>query len=333
MEEKAKNCYLIDWFSASCKLDDYTELYNHLGFYGEECNAFKDGYGHHGYTKCVYYNGIYIYYDYPAEPGRVWLEMSGTGCRTFETLADGVTFIDLFRLCLGEDPFFTVNRVDLAYDIYDDPLLFDRVKNASESGCIVSQFGQAEIQESYNLIGGSYTRDYIGRTLYFGSAKSELRFRLYDKRLERKRDDLSSWYRLEMVFRRSLAVEFIDNLFSYPDINMGSIFQGYVDHYLRVVERSKDSNYRRWSTPDWWSRFVFNASCIHKLEKKTSSYNILNAQYLVQNMYGNTIDVILETLGISGLVQLVEERESNLTYDQVNAIRAYKMQQGSDSVE
>lgn len=326
------NCYLIDWFSASCKLNDYTELYNVLGFYGDECNAFKDGYGHHGYSKSVYFNGIFIYYDYVQEPGRVWLEMSGTGCRTFETFADGVTFLDLFKRCIGDDPFFTVNRVDLAYDIFDDPLLFDRIKNASESGCIISQFGQAEIQECYNLVGGSLARDFIGRTIYFGSAKSELRFRLYDKRLERKRDDLISWYRLEIVFRRSLALEFITNLLSSAS-DVGSVFNGYIDHYLRIVERGSDSNYRRWSSPDWWKRFTLRASKIKKIEKKDSKYNILNAQYLVQNMYGNTIDVILETLGVSGLVQLVDERVSNLNYDQINAIRSYHMQKGSVNIE
>lgn len=318
------NCYLIDWFSASCFVDDYSDIFPILGFYSDICYSFQDGYGHHGYSRCVYLGGIYIYYDYRDDPRRCWVEMSGQGCRTFETYSDGVTFLDLFRRCVGDDPFFILNRVDLAYDIYNDPFLFDRMKSAIDGGCCISRFGTTELQETKTLQGGSCSPDFSGRTLYFGSPSSDIRFRLYDKKLERKRDDLPSWYRFEMVFRRGKALELALNISSRSEL--GGIFCGYLKEYLSVRDRSStDSNYRRWLPAPWWERFTSSAENITELSKKEVSYNVMNAQYLVREMYGNTIDVILQTMGADELVELVRNREQRMNFAQINAVRLYKL--------
>lgn len=224
------NCILVDWFSAVCFLTDYNELFPVLGLISPECNHFKEGSGKHGYRNCVYLideaeksRGLFIYYNYFDDeelegsglPRRVWLEMSGIGCRAFESLAVDVTFMDILQMCdvdrPDEEPFFKINRLDIAYDIYNDPLLFDRVKAARADGCIISPLSSSQLVEDVQLIGGS-SPQFTGRTLYFGSAQSEIRFRLYDKKLERHRDDIDSWFRWEVQLRRDEALRFVDAL-------------------------------------------------------------------------------------------------------------------------
>lgn len=326
------NCYLIDWFSASCFVDDYSDLFDILGFNNlEVVSSFQFGYGHHGYGKSVFFNGLYIYHDYFDDPCRCWIEMSGTGCRTFETYSEGVTFNDLFQRCVGVEPFFKINRVDVAYDIYDDCFIFDRMKSAVSSGCVISKFGSYEITEGQKLQGGVSSPDFIGRTLYFGSSKSDLLFRLYDKKLERKRDDIDSWYRWEMVFHRDKALELVTNLINSD--NVGAVFTAYLNQYISVRERSfTDSNYRRWDVPEWWRRFVDTSESVKPLSKKDESYNVYNAQFLIEHQYGNTIDVILRTLGADALIDLVNSRAQQLNLKQLNAIRLYNLEKGRDSL-
>ena len=103
MNEYGKNCFVIDWFSASCVLDAGTSWIDMLPILGlEKCNpeSFTDGWGHHGYKKSRSNLGIRIYYDFIEDDNvvskRYWVEMSGRGCRTFETLSTK-TFTDLFK--------------------------------------------------------------------------------------------------------------------------------------------------------------------------------------------------------------------------------------------
>lgn len=320
------NCYLIDWFSASCVLDDFFDIFDILGFGLDVVSSFQDGYGHHGFGKSMHFEGIFVYYQYYTGEPRVWIEMSGTGCRTFETYTDGKTFLDLFRLSVGSEPFFSLLRVDFAYDIYDDPFLYDRMKSARDSGCIISSFDQSEINETIKLKGGEAVPQYLGRTMYFGSKSSEIRFRLYDKRLELKRDDVDSWFRFELLFRRLSALDFVTNYVRAVDTgcSVGDVFTAFVGDRISVRERNfADSNYRRWAVADWWLRFVNTSLTIKHIEVKDQSYNVLNAMYLASNMYGNTFDVLLQTIGVDELVKLVRNRAQQLNVKQLEAIRDY----------
>ena len=328
------NCYLIDWFSASCLLDDFFDIFDILGFNLDVVSSFSDGYGHHGYAKSMHFEGIFVYFDYYTGEPRVWVEMSGTGCRTFETYTNGKTFLDLFRLSVGDEPFFSLLRVDFAYDIYDDVFLYDRLRSARDSGCIISSFDQSKIEEVVKVVGGEAVPQYLGRTMYFGSQSSDVRFRLYDKKLERNRDDISSsWYRFELQFRRSSSLDFVANYVRAVDsgCTIGEIFAAFVGDRISVRERNyADSNYRRWAVADWWQRFVNTSCSIQHIEQKDKSYNVTNAMYLASNMYGNTFDVLLQTIGVDQTLELVRNRAQQLNLKQIEAIRDYNNRFGDN---
>lgn len=333
------NCFLVDWFSATCKLSTYSLIFDVLGL--DLCKTpFEDKkYSLNGFHKAVYYGGISVYFDNSQDEDLVWVEMSGQGCRTFETFSSK-SFADLFRLCYppsrSEKPFFHLSRLDIAYDIFDDPFLFDRMKFARDSSVIVSQLSESLLEEKAKIICGSPT-EYLGRTLYFGSPKSDLRYRLYDKRLERGREDIDSWYRFEVMYRNDKAAEVALNYCHYvlddESLTIGNIFCSYLDKYISVRERGTDSNPRRWRVAPWWSEFIQKTVKLKKLEKKETIYNIDGYMYNFQRQSGNTFDVLYQTIGYDGILRLVRERSSELNPFQIDAIHRFNRQREQDSFD
>ncbi len=331
------NCFLVDWFSATCKLETYSQVFDILGIDLEQNPFTSKRNGIHGFRTGLYMGGISIYFDNATDPSLVWVEMSGSGCRTFETVSSK-SFLDLFRLCYPKSkrdkPFFHLSRLDIAYDIYTDPFLLDRMKYARDCSCIVSALGSSQLVEDINLNAGAPI-EYTYRCLYFGSMKSELMFRLYDKRLERQRSDIPSWYRLEMQLRNDKAIEFTLNYCKFvlddESLTIGNIFCSYLDKYLSVRERGSDSNARRWRVADWWSEFIKGSMKLHQLEKKETSYNMLGVMSFVQRQCGNSIDVLVQTIGIDGLLKLVSERSSELSPEQLALINDYHIMESGQN--
>ena len=88
------NKILFDWFSMTTSIADTSDIIELLGLKG--C-PFTDVPGAKGWKKRMYFSGISIHYE--GHDGLIWLEMSGQGCRTFETLGHG-DFNTLFRVVL-----------------------------------------------------------------------------------------------------------------------------------------------------------------------------------------------------------------------------------------
>ena len=333
------NCFLIDWFSASLLLDAGSSWVDVLPILGlQNCNpeSFNDGWGHHGYKKSRSNLGIRIYYDYIEDDNvisrRYWVEMSGRGCRTFETLSTK-SFTDLFKLCVSDDPavdpvFCRVSRIDLAFDMFDNPFIFDRVKSARASRSIVSLFGSSQLTEGELLTPGGDVPQYTVRTIYFGSIKSDIYMRLYDKKLEQLRNDVESWYRWEIVFKDKNAIELINTYlrdYYYKSAPFGRMFYTYLNKYISVrVYNPNDTNYRRWNIAPWWDTFTSSCTTIEKLSQKKIDYNMRHVCDLVQRVYGNIIGVILETKGEKALIDLIKSRATEYNDAQINLIAEFR---------
>lgn len=337
MSDYGQNCFLIDWFSASCVLDagsNWSDLLPVLGLEKCDPDSFTDGWGHHGYKKSRSNLGIRIYYDYIEDDNilvkRYWVEMSGRGCRTFETLSNK-SFTDLFKLCVSDsekDPFFVrLSRVDLAFDIFDNPFIFDRVKAARASRSIISLFGFSLLSEGETLTPGG-SGHYTERTIYFGSMRSDIYMRLYDKKLEQLRTDVDTWYRWEIVFKDKNALELVQTYlrdYYYKSAPLGRMFYTYLNKYVSIRDYDpRDSNYRRWNVSSWWQTFTSGFTSIEKLSKRKIDYNMRHVTDLVQRVYGNTIDTILQTKGEKALIDLIKSRATELNDAQVHLIAEYK---------
>ena len=83
-----------------------------------------------------------------------------------------------------------------------------------------------------------------GVTDYYGSRKSEVFLRCYDKKLEQEADNVESWTRFEFVLRNKYATSFLDGFFSSGDYDayLRGLFKRYFDidcqDYIRELQLS-----------------------------------------------------------------------------------------------
>lgn len=82
------NKLLIDYLSVTSKAHSVGDVMAWLGMSDVSWEEFEKG--AHGYSRRKYFDGVNVFFQ-PSEANeyKVWLEMSGAGCRTFETYGHG----------------------------------------------------------------------------------------------------------------------------------------------------------------------------------------------------------------------------------------------------
>ncbi|MGC5328967.1 replication initiation factor domain-containing protein, partial [Brevibacillus sp. SYSU BS000544] len=222
-------------------------------------------YGFRKWRKGLRLGSIQVYYDCSNEPSaRVIL--SGQACREFEMLSS-VGWIELFRRVLTTN--FSFSRLDLAIDDFGhidkrhrDRGLKPYFKVAKlikliEKGLCRSKFEKGREQGTLDLNSG----DYEGQTVNFGSGKSRIQIRIYEKHWERKNkgyeleEDVEVWNRVEVQMRKERAEEAC-MLIASGKMCVGEITAGVIKNYLNFCDRGEDSNKSRWKVSKFWSDFL-----------------------------------------------------------------------------
>ena len=109
------NCLLYDWFTVSFKNLDYDILIDILQMRGVHWSESERG-SKLRYKHRLVFDGISIHYSNPNESKYnqgCCLEMSGQGCRDFETYGSG-DWNELLHFCICAGG--SITRVDIAYD-------------------------------------------------------------------------------------------------------------------------------------------------------------------------------------------------------------------------
>lgn len=138
MDSKADNIVLYDWLSFTSKIHTPEQIIDALGLFHVPWTNTK---GAKGYQDRKYFSCISIHYNGRPDMG-VWCEMSGQGCRTFETLSTLETdamkkwrklfdFIRSFGL--------KITRLDVAYDDHSGILDIGEVSRDTQCGIYVSK--------------------------------------------------------------------------------------------------------------------------------------------------------------------------------------------------
>ena len=94
----------------------------------------------------------------------------------------------------------------------------------------------------------------LGETIYFGSRNSSIFIRIYDKAKQMKQEE-GNWIRIEIVYKDEHA-NALALYISQSKGNLGVLFSKTLNNYIRFVEKSNDSNKRRWKTADFWARIL-----------------------------------------------------------------------------
>lgn len=293
-----KNCILIDWLAVTFReFKTPYEVIESLQF--REDIQFQSMPGRYYYKYRLSFGGIHILYghkndnqDYPM------LELSGQGCREFETFSS-FGLDNLLALC-AEPKLYHISRVDIAFD--DHTGIFD-----ISQVCKDSFEGNYCCRSCNTTIYDKIRKRLHGLSCMFGTKSSDIYLRIYDKARERGLNDGQHWIRCELVLKQDRAVEFVRNA-----LPLGQKYRGIIYNYLRFCVPSGDSNKRRWETRQYWLDFLDNAEKISLFTRKDIDYNLSRLSRYVFHQAGNSIDTYIRCEGLINFLEKLLDRESRL---------------------
>lgn len=292
-----ENIILIDWMSFTSKIDSTSSLIETLGLTSEDI-VWQENYGFHGYKNRLYFMGISIHYN--GFNDDIWLEMSGEGCRAFETYSK-TGWEPIFDMLVENTEEYHVTRIDIAYDDFDKKIDIQNLASETFKNNFITKFKDAEVICKVRA---------EALTINYGSKGSDTFFRCYDKAKERKREDIDHWVRFEVQLRDDRAIEFLKKRAECDSI--GKLFFGVVNNYLRyIVPNENDKNRQRWKTAPFWSSWLEHAESISLYTPKNLDYNILHVENFVYHQAGNAVDTLLRVKGYSKFIEELQERKPN----------------------
>ena len=291
----AENIVLYDYLSFTSKRHMPEELIEVLGLGQCPWSVIR---GARGYQDRKYFSCISIHYNGRADMG-VWVEMTGQGCRTFETLST-VGWECLFQFIRGNG--LNITRMDVAYDDHTGILDINSIAFDTMKQNYISKSNWYKVEISSE-----------GISSYVGSPKSKVRVRMYDKAAERKKFG-EHWVRCELQLRDERAIKF--NELNLP---IGQAFTGVLLNYLRYVEPSSDTNKWRWPMKAYWRNLVEDAERISIYQAPGMEYNEEAIKHYVVNQAGNAVDACIRMYGIESFQEMIANRDiaRNPHYDQV----------------
>lgn len=226
---------LIDYFVCSWKVRSIAEALSifrlFLPHYDDPSqlyctDPFIEIKSYYGLDTCFYYSGIKIHIG----DDLVILDISGKGCRTLESEFDwdwelffnSLTHDLTYRVDLSVTPKCHISRLDVACDVFDSEdftvsKIWDFVRR------------RKYVCKSKRVVHGEGDEEWI----YFGSAASDRRLRIYNKALEQGIPD-QKWVRAEFQLRNDNALSFLLNYFQNHSFSF--TYYGVMHDYLRILK-------------------------------------------------------------------------------------------------
>lgn len=265
-----------DWLRFTVTDKSYTvdKVINLLGFSKTDFTELEKGAS--GYKSQMKLDGypVFILYNGREDMG-IHVSVSGTAIAEvikhfYESLVvdtpfgrvplvtslDNATYFIEFLLKVRSIGQFS--RIDLAVDdIGCKYFSMENLEDLVTQNKVVSKFRSCDPRKPFNLSTG----EVLGYTLNFGSRRSDIFMRVYDKKLEQnakleaKGEPLINyeWVRWELELKDDRANEVIDKLISQQ--NIGHITIGVLSNYFRIINLD-DSNRSRCSINPIWDKFI-----------------------------------------------------------------------------
>lgn len=313
------NVFLIDWLSVTFHGLKTWDVQSILGIENLPWNlerTFVNGYpldlccGHihirHGADNP-------IYYDNPSKVNLdmgISLDMSGQGCREFETYSskNWVELItDIFRCGGVAGARCNITRLDIAYDDHIGLIDIWRLKDDIEDCNYISKSRKNMIIRSYDM-----DSEIVGLTLEVGSKKSDVLIRIYDKAAERGYKKEKHWIRVELQLRHDRASVALQKI--YQKELVGVVASGILRNYCMFVTPTADTNRSRWPIAGYWERVLINMEKIRLWISAGEEYNFSKTENHLVLQYGQVMQVIyqLSKGDLSGFYQKCCEAHTEL---------------------
>lgn len=295
LEQKKENVVLFDWLTFTSHCDSPESIMVMLGL--KHVPWQKMDRGRNGYRQRYFYENISILYD-GAENMGVCVDMSGTGCRAFETYST-INWKELMEILHYNSSDYNVTRLDMAFDDHTGILDIDVLKDDTDAHMYVSR------SRKWKVDYGSE-----GMTIYHGSPRSDMYIRIYDKAAERQLENVH-WIRVELQMRDDIAQGFIAGLMQH---DTGTQFRGVLHNYLRYVKQPDvDTNMSRWPMTDYWAELLEGVQRIRCWSSPGTDYNEWNLSNYVINQAGNALDCYLRIFGMDDLIRELGHRSVKMS--------------------
>lgn len=291
-----KNALLYDWFTVSFSGVDKETIIHVLGMDSYPWQTADNG-SRLKYASRLYFDGVSVHWtpdnDFKHNAG-VCLEMSGHGCRDFETFGHGdwLQLFDFVKLTGGQ-----VSRIDIAFDDFTGLIDLNCMAAFARKFWFTSRSQKVRIMEESE----DGEPDHLGISVCHGSKSSDLYLRCYDKRVEKHAWEIPHWVRFEVQLRHDNCQGFLDA----PGF-LGERFRGVIANYLnyRCPHPDRLSNKRTWEVCPWWSRFLQGAAALSVNQKKDVEYN---KDRLEKHVYGRNHNCLATSILADGLPKFLSE--------------------------
>jgi phage replication initiation protein len=280
---------LVDWIEWTEQYATLHEVCARIDPYGVARDLPGGGFGYRRSKRVG--PGVQIYYDGTADMG-VHVRISGEGCRHLEATRVVVNW----RVFLGslDTPGVHISRIDVAFDDRRGLLDLQVVLEACEAGHVVSRWRAWARHENRRF--GSSRRE--GVTVSFGSSKSDMCCRIYDKAAHERAP--GTWTRVELQSRDARAGALAERIAQEGLPSVAGVLRGYLD----FKTPARDSNRRRWPTAPWWDAFLRGVAKARLAVRPRPVRCLREVEANVERQYGPTLALIHERDGADGLVQL-----------------------------
>lgn len=292
-----QNMILFDWLTFTSHCDSPESIMELLGLTGVSWQLMEKG--RNGYRQRYFFENISILFDGQENMG-VCVDMSGTGCRAFESYTSS-DWLSLLRYLHGSQGDYNITRLDMAFDDHTGLLDIDVLRDDTDDHHYVSR------SRTWKVEYGS-----AGTTIYHGSPKSNMYIRIYDKAAEQtaKAEDPTAfedvhWIRVELQMRDEIALGFVSGLMTTP---VGDQFRGVLHNYLRYVVPTDDTNMSRWNLAPYWAELLEGVGKIRCWSAPGVEYTVWNLSNYVINQAGNALDCYLRIFNYDDLIRELGKR-------------------------
>ena len=209
----------------------------------------------------------------------ICLEMSGTGCRAFESHGFGDWLKLLTDITQGQFGKVSITRLDLAYDDHTGILDIYRIESDARDRNLVCK--ARKVRSTWS---DDWDEDIQGLTVEIGSRKSDVLVRIYDKAAERGFDHSKHWIRVELQLRKARALAAVMQILNFDSV--GKVASGILRNYCTFRSPSSDSNRCRWPLTPYWDRLLLDMERIRIVLTPGEEYNFSKTEEHMLIQYG-----------------------------------------------
>lgn len=261
---------IIDWITFSGHAKSFSEIISFLGMQ-EYIDSFSPCNGHNFFKLGMFFTtsdkkDITINFQQRSDPELFSVDISGRGCRDIESFSS--YDLDLILHRINQFDGFKISRIDIAMDVIDKNFKIKTLVNASEKFNYTCRSDFRNIMNSYN-------KGITAYSLYFGRKESNIFVNIYDKRAERgytPEEMPDDWTRIEIRLRHENAEGFLKK-YVKADNDIGYLFVGVLNNYLRFLKPGKDTNKSRWETAPYWKKLLHHAEKVKVFYKPGVEYD------------------------------------------------------------